>query len=310
MKVCVGGTFDALHLGHKTLLRKAFEVGDKVYIGVTTDEFVKKIGKKAKSYAIRVKRIQKFLDDENLQEKAIIMPLNDFYGNAIEKDYDAIVVSPESYSRAREINDIRKRKGIKEIEIIVAPLILANDGMPISSSRIKNGEIDGTKRIKKMKVCIASKNEVKIEAVKKVFDEIFDFPIEYESIDSKTKKQPFNEEVLSGAIERSKACKNCDYCIGIEAGIVEYDNIYFIEQHVAIRDKLNYVTYGKSPAFQCPKWLLSELKKGKEMKEVIPFKKGEEKKGAIWFFSNKMDRLELTKIGVFMAMIPRLRKNF
>ena len=310
MKVCVAGSFDALHLGHKTLLRKAFEIGNEIYIGVTTDEFIKKIGKKARSYEKRVKQIQKFLNDENLQGKATIMPLNDFYGNAIEEDYDAIVVSPESYSRAREINDIRKRKGMKEIEIVIAPLVLADDGIPISSSRIKNGEIDGTKRIKEMRVCIASKNEVKIEAVKQIFNEIFDFPIKYESIDIKTKKQPFNTAILNGAIKRSKACKNCDYCVGIEAGVAKYNNIYFIEQDVAIRDKLNYVTYGKSPAFQCPIWLLDELKKGKEMKEAIPFKKGEEKKGAIWFFSNKMDRLELTKTGVFMAMIPRLRKNF
>lgn len=45
MKVCLGGTFFPLHKGHKTLLRKAFQVaGSKgsVFIGVTSVSMTKK----------------------------------------------------------------------------------------------------------------------------------------------------------------------------------------------------------------------------------------------------------------------------
>ena len=41
-KVAVGGTFDQLHRGHRALLGKAFEVGDKVVIGLTSDAFVER----------------------------------------------------------------------------------------------------------------------------------------------------------------------------------------------------------------------------------------------------------------------------
>ena len=48
-KVAVGGTFDQLHRGHRALLGKAFEVGANVVIGLTSDEFVSKMGKPHKT---------------------------------------------------------------------------------------------------------------------------------------------------------------------------------------------------------------------------------------------------------------------
>ena len=36
-KAAVAGTFDILHDGHKALLARAFEVGDTVVVGITSD---------------------------------------------------------------------------------------------------------------------------------------------------------------------------------------------------------------------------------------------------------------------------------
>ena len=41
--ITVGGTFDVLHKGHWFLLEEAFNVGERVLIGLTTDEFVERM---------------------------------------------------------------------------------------------------------------------------------------------------------------------------------------------------------------------------------------------------------------------------
>jgi len=58
------------------------------------------------------------------------------------EDADVIIVSTESYRGALAVNERRREKGLNELKIIVTPLILAEDGKPISSSRIRSGEID------------------------------------------------------------------------------------------------------------------------------------------------------------------------
>ena len=40
-KVAVGGTFDQLHKGHKNLIEKALELGDRLVLGLTTDKMAK-----------------------------------------------------------------------------------------------------------------------------------------------------------------------------------------------------------------------------------------------------------------------------
>ncbi len=302
MKVCVGGTFDILHSGHINLLKKAFDVGDEVVIGLSSDEFLRKMGKEGKSYEERLSQIESFLRKEG--KKARIEPLNSIYGSTLHEDFDAIVVSPESEERAKIINELRKKNGMRELKIIKIPYTLAEDGIPISSSRIKRGEIDGWRRLKKMRIAVPTSNNTKMEAVKNVFSSLFSFPMEFKMIDIEIeKRQPYNEEILKYAMERCKKCRNYDYCIGIESGIRREGKINFVEQYVAAIDSSGYITYGKSPSFEIPWWIAEKLK-GKELKELIPPEYRE--KGAVWYLSGKIDRLELTEIGVLMAMIPRL----
>jgi len=144
MKVCIGGTFSQLHKGHKTLIKKALETAGKnglVFIGITSDEMIK-IKKGIKSLEERKQSIEKYLIKENVTEKVKIEPIKDRFGPSINEDFDAIVVSPETINTAREINKERRKIGKKPLKIIKIPFVMAEDDKPISSTRIRNREID------------------------------------------------------------------------------------------------------------------------------------------------------------------------
>ncbi len=143
--VAVGGTFDELHRGHKTLLMTAFKHGEKVLIGLCTDEFAKKLRKNHEiaPYEDRAEELAKFLNDLGVYGRARIIPLSDPYGPAAtSSEIEAIVVSKETEPRARELNAIRLKRGLKPLEIIVIDMVQAEDQIPISTTRIRRGEID------------------------------------------------------------------------------------------------------------------------------------------------------------------------
>ena len=138
-KVAVGGTFDKFHDGHKKLLSTAFEIGDCIEIGVTSDAFGGLKGD-IDSCEDRMSNLKSFFSDKT---NFVVIPLNDPYGTTIyDADFDAIVVSEETEPTAVEINEIRVSKGMKPLDIVVVSFVLAYDGNPISSTRIRRGEIN------------------------------------------------------------------------------------------------------------------------------------------------------------------------
>ena len=143
--VAVGGTFDLFHRGHRVLLIKAFEVGNRVLIGLCSDDFVEKMSKPHRivPYAKRLEDLEKLLKKNGVLERAEIMPLDDAYGITLsERRIDAIVVSEETEPRAREINEKRKSLGMSPLPIITVNMVLSEDHYPISSTRIWFEEID------------------------------------------------------------------------------------------------------------------------------------------------------------------------
>jgi pantetheine-phosphate adenylyltransferase len=141
--VAMGGTFDVIHAGHMALLKKAFSISEKVIIGLTSDELAKKKGKKIlHTYQQRLDTLRQVIEG-NFQKQYTISKLDNDFGPAVlEKDVQALVVSEETSYKGNELNDLRKKRNLGPVQIITVPMIMAKDGQRISSTRIRNSEID------------------------------------------------------------------------------------------------------------------------------------------------------------------------
>lgn len=144
--VATGGTFDEIHIGHLALLSKAFAIGKRVIIGVSSDEFadtVKGIGKIIHTYEQRVTNLRLVIQANFGDVTYEITKLNTTYGPiVISSEVNALVVSSETAKKGSEINEIRCDNGIKPLVIVIVDMIKAEDGARISSSRIRTGQID------------------------------------------------------------------------------------------------------------------------------------------------------------------------
>jgi len=140
----MGGTFDIIHRGHLTLLSNAFEISNKVIIGLTSDEFAKKRGKTpSNDYEQRLENLTSSISKEFPNTIFQISKLDDDFGPAVfEQDVEALVVSDETNNQGSLLNKLRKSKKLPPVQIITVPMFLAKDGSRISTTRIKNFEID------------------------------------------------------------------------------------------------------------------------------------------------------------------------
>jgi len=153
--VATGGTFDEIHIGHLALLSKAFEHGKKVIIGVSSDEFADSVRGKWKithTYEQRRANLRHVIQANFGDVIYEITKLDTTYGPTVISDQvDALITSSETAKKGSEINEIRSNKGIKPLVIITVDMIRAEDGYPVSSSRIRTGQIDPHGKLLKSK---------------------------------------------------------------------------------------------------------------------------------------------------------------
>ncbi|MCV0401970.1 MAG: pantetheine-phosphate adenylyltransferase [Nitrosopumilus sp.] len=140
----MGGTFDIIHRGHLTLLSNAFDISDKVIIGLTSDELAAKKGKTPiNKYEQRLENLTSFISKEFPNSSFQISKLeNDFGPAVLEKEVQALVVSDETSDQGKKLNELRAKKNMPPVNVVIVPMFLAKDGTRVSTTRIKNSEID------------------------------------------------------------------------------------------------------------------------------------------------------------------------
>jgi len=144
-KGVLGGTFDHLHAGHRDLLDGAFKLTEKIEIGLTTEKLYqhKFLPHLIEPFSVRERKLNEYLDENNLLERSKIIPLRDIYGTTLEtEDFEAIFVTQNTLPNARIINEERNRRGIHQIDVITIPLRKDEIGEVITSEKIRMGQID------------------------------------------------------------------------------------------------------------------------------------------------------------------------
>ena len=146
MDVALGGTFDPIHDGHRALFERAFELGD-VTVGLTSDDLAPSTRhdeRRVRSFDQRRAALREELSTlaRKYDREWTIRELSEPTGIATEPQFDALVVSPETETGGKRINEIRRDRGHDPLELAVVPHVMADDGDIISSTRIVNGEID------------------------------------------------------------------------------------------------------------------------------------------------------------------------
>lgn len=148
--IASGGTFDLLHKGHKSFLEQVVKLADKVIVGVTSDSYVSNFKiNNYENFKTREKNVYEYLKTLSAPNKIEILEINDIYGPVLSKNFKAgaMAVTPQTNRTAIGINEERIEKGLQPLAIEILEIDSAEDGSIISSTRIRNGEINREGRL-------------------------------------------------------------------------------------------------------------------------------------------------------------------
>ena len=156
----LGGTFTPLHAGHRALLHRALQTASHdgagpghVLVGLTSTD----LARRTRSDPSHADLLGPF-DERRAALSAELDELSAAYTAsygvvrieepagpaATREDVAALVVSPEASAqrRAHRLNRDRVADGLRPLEVYTPPFVVAEDGDRISSTRIRDGEID------------------------------------------------------------------------------------------------------------------------------------------------------------------------
>ncbi|MEM3851443.1 MAG: inosine/xanthosine triphosphatase [Methanomassiliicoccales archaeon] len=319
--VCLGGTFNVLHAGHRALLDAAFSLGKHVYIGITADRFASSSRTRVRPYRYRAAAVRKYCS--RFAKSCEISPLSDPYGPAAYAPHlQAIVVTEDNAFRSDEINKIRRKNGVPPLQVYVLTLLRTFDGRTLSSSRILSGECNPKGvLLRHLKVGVGTKSPPKMEGVREAFAllgkrNFKGVTLHTVRVSSGVSEQPFGEQTLQGAVRRAEnAIEGNDLGVGIEAGLIRQPDGGFLDvQYCAIIDAAGRTTVGHGIGFAYPKDVIERALGGETVGEIISELSGVKsigrKEGAVGYLSRGiLSRAAITRDAVIAALIPRIRPD-
>lgn len=139
----VGGTFDRLHAGHRKLLSAGLDGMDSMQVWLLVDEIALAKDARILSHSERCDEVMAWAEAEGVAKRVTVHSLEDSHGPApTDEVATRIVCTPETREECEDINGLREQAGLAFLEIVAVNHEMADDDLPISSSRIRAGTID------------------------------------------------------------------------------------------------------------------------------------------------------------------------
>jgi len=136
----IGGTFQAMHLGHKQYLSLALRLADTVHIFLTSDRYASTHKKyPVASFDVRSKEIRSFLTSIGIRDRTIVHELSS--SDQLKKfmttaALDVALVEPQYLDLFQSFNCIRSQLKMEEFCIVLKPRTKV-DGLDISSTALQ-----------------------------------------------------------------------------------------------------------------------------------------------------------------------------
>lgn len=316
MKIGLGGTFNILHKGHRALLDKAFEQGDEVVVGLTSDAMARRRKQTVVPLGQRRTALESYLRTKGANWSVVII---DSPQASLERSTEigALVVSPETRKGGEAINQVRVSHGLVPLHLVVVPHVLADDFLPISSGRVMAGEIDGEGRLlRALRVVVGSTNPVKIAAVENVLGRFYSsLNVTGANVISGVPEQPREDLTRRGAMMRAAAAMDgADLSVGLEAGVFEKEDGLYDIQYCAVLDRRGRYTLGHGMGFRYPPGAADLIREGmtvgRAFKELYGPQRDGRGDGAIGYLTHGvLTRTMLAEQAVLAAMVPRVSKE-
>lgn len=327
MRTCLGGTFDLLHAGHHRLLAATLQTAARseddtqaapLLLGLTSDtRAARGRDREVAPYDERAVALRDWFAAHDAA--AEIVPLDDDWAPAAEgDDVTTIVVSEATAAVAARLNARREALGRAPLTMVTVPYRLAQDGLPVSATRVRSGEIDTAgSLLGTVRIGAGTRNPAKLRGIASVLGEIWPgLRLTPCDIATTVPPQPRNAETLRGAIARARGALEGGHAlaVGIEAGLLWNDALkaWLDVQYCAIADRAGRVTMGHGGGFAYPSQVMAAVEAGATVGEAMGALSGEVnigvRGGAIGYLTGgRLARDALTAQAVWMALVPRMR---